>query len=365
MKPSSLARLCTASVLSLGTAAMLAQPAHADSGTPAVSTGRVYEATNAAAGNAIQVFERANDGTLTVGALVPTGGLGAGSSLGSQGGVVRDGHHLLAVNAGDNSVTSFEVIGGQLVRRSVVSSGGVRPVSVTISDDIVYVLNAGSDSISGLRLTGDGSLQPIAGSSRLLSGTGTGAAEVKFGAGGESLIVTEKNTRKIDIFHVGEDGLATGPEVHSSVGAVPYGFDVDRRNNVIVSEAATGSVSSYHLDDDQFTVVTGSLSDTQAAPCWLLVTTNGRFAYTTNAASGTISSYAVGSDGSLTLLAAVAGSTGAGPTDVAQSRDGRFLYVRVRSGGIASFAVSSDGSLTALGTVNGATAIGPSGLAAA
>jgi 6-phosphogluconolactonase (cycloisomerase 2 family) len=123
-------------------------------------------------------------------------------------------------------------------------------------------------------------------------------------------------------------------------------------------------VSSYDLDHGQLSNITGALADTQAAPCWLVASADGRFAFTTNAASGTISSYRVGRDGSLTLLAAVAGTPGVGPTDIARSSDGRFIFARVRNGDVATFAVGQDGSLTSLGAVTGATSIGSSGLAA-
>ena len=68
---------------------------HADSR----SDGHVYETTNASSGKAIRVFDRAADGRLTVGETVPIGGQGTGSSLHSQGGLVRDGSLLFAVNA--------------------------------------------------------------------------------------------------------------------------------------------------------------------------------------------------------------------------------------------------------------------------
>jgi 6-phosphogluconolactonase (cycloisomerase 2 family) len=361
-----LSRLITGAAATLALTAAFVQPARAESdgheSTPSVT--QVYEATNAAAGNAIQVFDRAGDGTLSVGALVPTGGLGTGTSLASQGGVTRNGNRLLVVNGGDNTVTSFEITGEGLVRRDVESTGGVLPVSVTVNDNIVYVLNAGDDAVTGFRLSERGDLRPIAGSTRPLSGTGTGAAQVQFNREGDALVVTEKATNKIDTFTVGERGLVTGVTVTDSAGVVPYGFDIDRHDHVIVSEAATGSVSSYRLHDGVLNVVTGSAADTQGAPCWLIVSRDGRFAFTTNAASGTISSYRIARNGSLTLLAAVAGTTGAGPTDVAQSSDGRFLYARVRNGDVAAFAVAVDGSLTSLGTVTGATSVGPSGLAA-
>jgi 6-phosphogluconolactonase len=361
-----LSRLIAGAAATLAVTAAFVQPARAasnDDGNDPSAT-QVYEATNAVAGNAIQVFERAGDGTLSVGALVPTGGLGAGSSLGSQGGVTRDGNRLLVVNGGDNTVTSFAITNHGLVRRDVESSGGVHPVSVTINDNVAYVLNAGSDAITGFRLNDHGDLRAIAGSTRQLSGTGTGAAQVEFNRDGNALVVTEKATNKIDTFAVDGRGLVTGVTVTNSVGVVPYGFDIDRRNHVIVSEAATGSASSYQLHDGSLNVNSGSVVDTQGAPCWLIASRDGRFAFTTNAASGTISSYRIARDGSLTLLAAVAGTPGTGPTDVAQSSDGQFLYARVRNGDVAAFAVGIDGSLTSLGTVTGATSVGPSGLAA-
>ena len=368
MNRSALTRLLGAVVVTLAVSTAFVQPASASSGDDdlqgAPSSTQVFEATNAAAGNAVQVFDQASDGTLTVGPVVSTGGLGTASSLASQGGIARDGRTVLVVNGGDNTVSSFVITRNGLSLRDVEPSGGLRPVSVTVNDDVVYVLNVDSDSISGFRLNDRGNLRPIAGSARSLSTTGTGAAQVQFTRDGDVLVVTEKATNKIDTFRVNSHGLVTSSTVTDSIGQVPYGFDIDRRDHVIVSEAATGSVSSYDLDHGQLSNITGALADTQAAPCWLITSTDGRFAFTTNAASGTISSYRVGRDGSLSLLAAVAGTPGAGPTDIARSSDGRFIFARVRSGDVATFAVGQDGALTSLGTVTGATSIGSSGLAA-
>lgn len=243
---------------------------------------------------------------------MPTGGLGTGNSLASQGGIARDDRTLLVVNGGDNTVSSFVITRHGLSLRDVESSGGLRPVSVTVHDDVVYVLNVASDAITGFRLNDRGNLTPIAGSTRPSSATGTGAAQVQFNRDGDALVITEKATNKIDTFHVNRHGIVTGAAVTDSAGQVPYGVDIDSLDHVIVSEAATGSVSSYELDHGQLSTITGAVVDTQAAPCWLITSTDGRFAFTTNAASGTISSYRVARDGSLTLLAAVAGTPGGG-----------------------------------------------------
>src|SRR5216117_4124454 len=89
------------------TAARLAASAAAADGAP----GAVYTLMNLTSGNAVAIFARAADGTLTAAGTVATGGTGTGSGLGSQGAVVlsADGSRLFAVNAGSNDVSVFTV----------------------------------------------------------------------------------------------------------------------------------------------------------------------------------------------------------------------------------------------------------------
>src|SRR5207249_379047 len=58
----------------------------------------VYTLTNQVAGNAVAVFARAGDGTLTAAGSFSTGGAGTGAGLGSQGAVTlsNDGRLLFA-----------------------------------------------------------------------------------------------------------------------------------------------------------------------------------------------------------------------------------------------------------------------------
>ena len=71
----------------------------------------VYTQTNSAAGNAVQVLARSDDGTLTPAGSYATGGLGTSAGLGSQGAVALsdNGRVLLAVDAGSNDIASFRV----------------------------------------------------------------------------------------------------------------------------------------------------------------------------------------------------------------------------------------------------------------
>jgi 6-phosphogluconolactonase (cycloisomerase 2 family) len=105
--------------------------------------------------------------------------------------------------------------------------------------------------------------------------------------------------------------------------------------------------------------------NTQVAACWIAISNNGKFAYTTNAGSGTISSYQIAEDGSLTLLQVMAGSTGAGssPVDIAFSNNGSFLYALGNAAHtITIFQMGADGSLSNLGAMS--VPAGVTGLAA-
>jgi 6-phosphogluconolactonase (cycloisomerase 2 family) len=334
----------------------------AASATPAQPVGHVYEATNAATGNAVAVFDRYADGSLQPAGTVATGGLGAGASLHSQGGLARDGHLVFAVNAGDDTVSALYAGSGGLELRDTVSTHGDLPVSVTVRNGTGYVLNQGSDTISAFRYDPDGGLSSIAGSTRALtvnpSGGTADAAQVSFTPDGNDVVVTERATQTIDTFAVSH-GLAGTATPHPSAGTTPYGFDFDRSGDVIVSEAASGSASSYRVRP--FTTISGAVGDTQRAACWLVV--SGSHAYVVNAASASVSSYTIAPDGSLALDQAIAATTSAGATDAAVSPDHRTLAVRLASGSVATWQIGRDGGLTDARTAPG-SAIGSAGLVA-
>lgn len=338
-----------------------------DSPKPHQGPRAVYTQTNASAGNEIVVFRRAQDGDLQLAARVPTRGLGTDGGLGNQGSLLlrRDGRRLYAVNAGSNDISVFAASPGGLTLVERVASGGSRPISLTAHDDVLYVLNAGDATvgapanISGFYISDDRRVRPIPDSTRLLSTANPGPAQVEFAPWGDTLIVTEKATNKIMVFDVEDDMAGTGV-ARDSNGQIPFGFAFDKRGHLIVSEAFGGAanasaLSSYDLDDagSPLDLISGSIPTLQTAACWVVVTTDGRFAYTTNTASGTISAYRVSRAGRLTLLDAdgITGVTGAGPIDLALSHDSRFLFsLNSGSGTISSFRVRADGHLSLVST---------------
>jgi 6-phosphogluconolactonase len=339
--------------------------------------GAVYVLTNQTAGNNVMAYDRASDGSLTAAGSYSTGGLGTGSSLGSQGALAlsQDNRWLFAVNAGSNEVSVFAVSNSGLTLTDRLASSGTDPTSVTSSHGLVYVLNAGgSGNISGFKVEQNGQLTAIPNAIRPLSGNATGPAEVRFSPNGDLLVVTEKATNSLDTYSVGRNGVANGPTTYAAAGVTPYGFAFGNRSDIVVSEAFGGApngsaASSYSIGrDGALNVVSASSTTHQTAACWVVATGNGRYAYTANAGSGSITGYSVAPDDSLSLLNpdGRTGVTGDGttPTDMGLSNNSQFLYVLTSgSHGISGFAVNSDGSLTATGSISGLPA-GTVGLAA-
>ncbi|MEW6601720.1 MAG: beta-propeller fold lactonase family protein [Nitrospirota bacterium] len=325
--------------------------------------GAVYTMTNSPMGNSILVFDRSADGTLSAAGSYATGGTGTGGGLGNQGAVVlsQDDRWLFTVNAGSNDISVFAVKPEGLTLMEVISSGGLRPISLTVDRDLLYVLNAGgsvgdADNISGFLVSPDGTLSPLADSTRPLSAASTGPAQIGFTPDGRVLVVTEKATNNILTYTVGRDGYATGPNVYASSGQTPFGFGVGKRNQLFVSEAfggapGAGAVSSYIAHPDgTLELVSPSVATNQTAACWVIVSKGGRFAYDTNAGSGSISGFTIDFDGTIMLLDADGrtGVTGDGtvPLDMAMSTNGRYLYTL--NGGdstIGAFRVSGKGGL--------------------
>jgi len=325
----------------------------------------VYTETNNAMHNEIIRFEMLADGSLKMSGSFSTHGKGTGTSLGNAGGVILtdDGKYLLAVDAGSNEISVFEVKSDGLKLTDKVNSGGTMPISLTANDNIVYVLNAGGKgNIAGFYLN-NGKLSMIPKSVKSLSSNSAGPAKIAFNPDGKVLVVTEKNTNVIDTYTVDKHGMAKGPMVHNSNGMTPFGFTFTEKGYLIVTEAPGSALSSYWVGKDgSLKLISGSVPDSRAAACWVAVTKDGKFAFANNAHDGTISNYAISKKGVLSLIKPLAATSGKGNTDMALSENSKFLYsLNTADGTIAVFKVKSDGSLTPVAKVS--VPMGADGLA--
>jgi hypothetical protein len=331
----------------------------------------VFVQTDNPAGNQIVAYERAPNGALVDPQAYNTGGNGAATAgsavdpLASQRSLVlaNDGRALLAVNAGSDTVSVFQVFGARLVLSQVVGSGGEFPASIAVHGDLVYVLNSGgAGSVQGFSLLG-GRLIPLWASNRSLSLSNSNPpffldspGQVGFTPDGQQLIVTTKNSASdIDVYSVGEFGyLSDQPTINAAAAPVPFAFTFDAVGNLIVTEAGASDLTSYLVARAGAVTEIGSAGDGQAALCW--VTAADGYFYGSNAGSANVSQF-VETLGGVPNLVGVAASLSSGATDSAASSDGRDIYVEEGgTGAVDEFQIGSGGALTQVGEVSGLSA---------
>lgn len=172
--------------------------------------------------------------------------------------------------------------------------------------------------------------------------------------------MTERATNLLGLYRVNQQGVVTGP-VTTPCRTTPFGFAFADADTLVVSEAFGGAanasaVSSYRLKNGQLQLIVALGLTGETVACWIVISQDGKLAYTTNAGSASLSGYQVAGDGQVRLFNGRAGETGAdtGPTDAGKSRDGRLIYVlSPRSQTVIGFAMQVDGSLVALGSFGG------------
>ena len=243
----------------------------------------------------------------------------------------------------------------------------------------------GGGNISGFTVDNNGHLTYLEGSTRPLNADTpdnqpfflNSPAQVGFNPVGDKLVVTVKGALvhqpKIHVFTVDGNGLPSAQPVTTDYPdvSVSFGFAFDDLNNLIVAEpfgagfpppGPIGAASSYRIAaDGSLTSISDTVSNDQVATCWIAITTNTRFVYSTNNGGdgeeegGTISSYKVGSDGSLSLINGIAGRTGDAPVDLAITPSNQYLYnVNAGSGTVSMFKIDQkNGNLISLGEIAG------------
>jgi hypothetical protein len=341
----------------------------------ASSGGAVFVQTDNLTANSVVAYKRSAKGRLTQAGVFKTGGKGGqltGSKvdfLASQGGLAMDAETdtLFAVNAGSNTVTEFAVDGTKLTKEATVPSGGEFPVSLAVSGEALYVLNArGGGRVQGYSLA-SGKPKLMKGWNRPLGLDPTATPEfthtpgqVAFTPDGSKLIVTTKgNTSAIAVFGVKNGAVAQTPTVTPLPEAVPFAVTFDASGNLLVAEAGPNAVASFKIGSNGALTPNGAAVLTgQEATCW--ITMVGNTAFLSNAASGTVSAFGV-KGAALTPL----GNTPTSPGTVDSAAVGSFLYVQTGGEGVVDeFSVGTGGKLTPLGKMTVPGAVGGQGIVA-
>jgi len=337
--------------------------------------GAVYAMSNDFNANSIVGYGRNDDGTLELIDTYLTGGKGAAFDGGegldpliSAYSVIMtdDREHLLAVNAGSNSISVFKINDDPLRLTDVKRVYGVGPNSIAYSNGLVYVSSIDADgqfsgepdqegALTGFRLGERGTLRPIRRSIRLL---GNRPSAVQFSPDGRHLVVASINSGSIALDSGSQDEIvvydvrrggnisrrpvsaATSTERGNAENRnLPsaIGFEIVQENGkqfVVVSEARefqadgtppafpalqTGSISTWELgrfgdlSPVALDVMTGdSQFDGERTACWIEFSHDEGNFWVSNALEATLSSFSF-NDGNIELLERVE-AQGVGPT---------------------------------------------------
>lgn len=261
-----------------------------------------------------------------------------------------DNENLLAVNAGSNTITSFNILEdfSLEIAGTPQPTGALGPNSIDVYDvdrdgikGIVYVSNitraeflAGGEpehqgTITGFWLLDNGTLSPIDGSTRNLENR---PSAVQFSPDGNWLVVASINSGAAALASGSEDELvvyrvnADGTLSSDSVGAATstlrgnaegrnlpsaIGFQIVENNYVVVTEAREfqpdgtppaflalqdGSVSTWQIQGDgsltpiSLDVASGE-NNTGRTACWLDFTADGNYFFVSNAIEAGLASY--------------------------------------------------------------------------
>lgn len=370
------ALLCSASVLHAATGS--GPGPHEDS-----IAGAVFAATNDVQRNEVVMYTRSETGKLKYVGNFSTDGRGEGGindPLQAEHSLILSPDHkfLLVVNAGSSTISVFAVYSNTLSLLGKKSTEGGNPVSISMHGDVVYVANVGGTyHTAGYHLKPWGELEFIPNSKQPLSSLDTEPGAIAFSPDGTKLIVTERQTSKIDVFSVAADGSLTNPVANVAQGIETFGASFAASGALLVSEAGSGDVSSYSINSDNtLSVITSKSPSSGAATCW--VTPGGAYAYATSAITSSISGYELGAAGELTPLGIILTEPGtqkaifppvgvtAFPLDIEITPDNQFIYVVYSAlGKVIGYQVGSDSKLTKVASVSpyGGTQIGVEGLA--
>ncbi len=382
--------------------------------------GHLYMQTNETR-NSIIHYRWSPNGTITEMERVPTGGAGSGvlspiyhisrpNDFEGAGSVILalDRRFLFTTNAGDNSVSSFAVSeDGELTlvdtkRTGNATSGGAKSLAYAPSSRTLYVLHTfGPDHLRLMSVDGEGKLTPrpekysvntMDWNNRvptmavlspdgkfLFVGTAFDELPSRKNPDGTLILwiprqngalhVIASNAPDPDgivVFPVGEDGALREPSFYDARGASPFyiAFLHNRPDTFVVGYAVSNGVSIGKVDANGKIAVSAPVTlDTSAGRpselCWLAVSPDDRWVFTTNFGYSDISSYRI--DGNVLSIAkdpaspkvpgdgtfrAIDGVVSSGPSDSWISPDGAYLYqIYGNASKLVGYATKPDGSL--------------------
>jgi 6-phosphogluconolactonase (cycloisomerase 2 family) len=394
--------------------------------TKKAAGGHLYMQTNEVK-NVIVHYHRSANGALTEVERVATGGAGSGelspiyhtkrpNDFEGAGSVILtpDRRFLFATNAGDNSVSSFAVSeDGELTlvdtkRTGNATSGGAKSLAYAPSSRTLFVVHTfGPDHIRLMSVDAKGKLtaRPERYSVSTKEWPNRVPTMAVLSPNGKFVVLgttfDELPTRKnpdgslilwiphkdgalhviasnapdpdgIVVFPVGGDGGLGEPSLYDAKGASPFyiAFLHNRPDTFIVGFAVSDGLAMGHIDaGGKINVGRLMKIDTSAGLpselCWLSISPDDRFVFSTNFGYSDISSFRIDGDG-LSIakdpaspkvrgdgtFRAINGTVSSGPSDSWLTPDGGFLYqIYGNASKLVGYAIRPDGSLEEITSV--------------
>ncbi|MES2151795.1 MAG: beta-propeller fold lactonase family protein [Pseudomonadota bacterium] len=330
---------------------------------------QLYAETNETANMVVHMARNA-DGSISVKNRAATGGTGlnglkpgtaalAPNSLGSQNSVIvsADKTLLFAVNGGDSSVSVFAIdqSSGDLTLKKSTRLLGSTPSSLAYRNGFLYVMfQSGANQIGAYTVQADGALAQL--SLQNLPLSNAAPTQVVVSPDANFVVVSAGTASNVVVsYPMNKDGSLGSPVSNSAGVNTPFAGAFASPAVYLSSDIAGRALAAYTLSNAGVLNLIGSVVSGEAAPCWLVITPDGRFAYVGNGA-GSISSFAVGAGGALSLLnakAAVEPGVLAGVNSVSGdswiSADGKFLYADyLGDDKVVAYSIGANGAITKL-----------------
>ena len=223
-----------------------------------------------------------------------------------------DGKFLFAVNEGSGTLAAFRIQpNGALSRIGVYASGGVQPDSIGIAGTVLYVANRGdatqthvgtiAPNVSAFNLNRDGSLTQIP-NSTIDFPVNTFVTQTLVSRDHRFLFVEDATFppgssgtpggNTVNTFHINSDGTLTaapGGPVGGPTAPILLGAAQNPNYNIVYTGfASAGQVGVFTYDETGRTNFVGASSDSGAAPCWCVVSADGKILYVANTASDSV-----------------------------------------------------------------------------
>ncbi|MEY2698040.1 MAG: hypothetical protein RL333_2178 [Pseudomonadota bacterium] len=300
----------------------------------------VYVQSNEAANNEVALLTQANQvAPLIYVASYLTGGKGDRSIDGNQShALASDGKHLFATNAGDDSISVFQIgRSGSLTLLTTTASRGRHPVSLAVIGDRLIVVNQGdvnpkspiNPNIQGFRILSTGALVPLRGGYTYLPRDvpvdiiGTSRSPI--------FSVVLSGTSEVDTFQLGLDGSMSRTGTFNAISN-PLGGAIGRLNpyklGVTLADDSLPGVASLTFSRDGVPervsqIVRPNLKD----PCWATANASGTLLWTSAFETRTISLYWWGKNGEINSVSDFTPENyGPGGLDVTLSHNDRNLF---------------------------------------